>query len=52
VDKVPTPSAGAVLDDPALPETWSQTENVVWPFVAHGLVYVSSGYPGGALRPV
>lgn len=24
------PSAGAVADDPALPETWSETENVAW----------------------
>ena len=24
------PQAGLVADDPALPETWSQTENVVW----------------------
>ena len=24
------PAAGAVGDDPALPETWSETENVVW----------------------
>jgi outer membrane protein assembly factor BamB len=24
------PSAGAVPDDPSLPDTWSETENVVW----------------------
>ena len=24
------PQAGAVADDPALPDTWSETENIVW----------------------
>ena len=47
------PSAGVVTDDPALPETWSRTENVVWnvevpgqgwssPIVWGDLVFVTS----------
>jgi hypothetical protein len=24
------PSAGAVADDPRLPDTWSESENVIW----------------------
>ena len=24
------PDAGVVADDPALPDTWSTTENVIW----------------------
>ena len=47
------PGSTGVLDDPRIPETWSQTENVAWktpipgigwssPIVAHGRVYVTS----------
>ena len=33
------PNAGVAADDPALPDTWSETENVVWktPIPGHGL---------------
>jgi hypothetical protein len=24
------PGAGAIADDPALPDTWSEEENIVW----------------------
>ena len=34
-------SAGAVADDPALPETWSETENVVWKADVPGLAWSS-----------
>ena len=47
------PGSTGVLDDPRIPDTWSQTENVAWktpipglgwssPIVAHGHVYVTS----------
>ena len=35
------PQAGAVPDDPALPETWSETENVVWKTDIAGLGWSS-----------
>ena len=35
------PRAGAVPDDPALPETWSETENVVWKTDIAGLGWSS-----------
>ena len=34
-------SAGVVADDPALPDTWSQTENVVWKTDIPGLGWSS-----------
>ena len=41
------------LDGKLLWELKGMTVNTVpTPFARHGLVYVSSGYPGGALRPV
>ena len=47
------PGSTGVLDDPRIPETWSQTENIAWktpvpglgwssPIVAHGRIYVTS----------
>jgi outer membrane protein assembly factor BamB len=35
------PHAGVVQDDPALPETWSETENVVWKMNVPGLGWSS-----------
>ena len=35
------PRAGVVADDPALPETWSQTENVAWKIPVPGLGWSS-----------
>ena len=35
------PAAGAVADDPRLPETWSETENVVWVADVPGLGWSS-----------
>ena len=35
------PQAGAVPDDPALPETWSETENVVWKIPIPGVGWSS-----------
>ena len=35
------PAAGAVADDPRLPETWSETENVVWAADVPGLGWSS-----------
>ena len=35
------PAAGAVADDPALPDTWSETENVVWKTDIPGLGWSS-----------
>ena len=35
------PSAGAVADDPRLPETWSETENVIWSADIPGLGWSS-----------
>lgn len=35
------PSAGVVADDPQLPETWSETENVVWKIDVPGLGWSS-----------
>ena len=35
------PNAGAVADDPALPDTWSETENVVWKTPIPGLGWSS-----------
>ena len=53
--------AGAVADDPALPDTWSRTENVAWsvgipglgwssPVVAGDHVFVTSAISAGAER--
>ncbi len=47
------PGSTGVLDDPRIPETWSQTDNIAWkttvpglgwssPIVAHGRIYVTS----------
>ena len=47
------PGSSGVLDDPRIPDTWSQTENIAWktpipglgwssPIIAHGHVYVTS----------
>lgn len=47
------PGSTGVIEDPRIPETWSQTENIAWktpipglgwssPIVAHGRVYVTS----------
>ena len=52
------PAAGVVADDPALPETWSETENVVWtvdipglswssPVVSGDHIFVTSAISGG-----
>ena len=35
------PNAGAIPDDPALPDTWSETENVVWKTRIQGLSWSS-----------
>ena len=35
------PDAGAVADDPALPDTWSETENIVWKVPVPGLGWSS-----------
>lgn len=35
------PQAGVVADDPALPDTWSETENVVWKIDVPGLAWSS-----------
>ncbi len=35
------PQAGAVADDPALPDTWSETENIVWKIDIPGLSWSS-----------
>ncbi|PYR51267.1 MAG: serine/threonine protein kinase, partial [Acidobacteria bacterium] len=35
------PAAGVIPDDPALPETWSETENVVWKTTIPGLGWSS-----------
>ena len=35
------PRAGVVADDPALPETWSETENVVWKIPVPGVGWSS-----------
>ena len=35
------PLAGAVADDPSLPDTWSETENVVWKTDIPGLAWSS-----------
>ena len=35
------PNAGDVGDNPALPETWSETENVVWTIDVPGLAWSS-----------
>ena len=35
------PNAGVVADDPALPDTWSETENVVWKVPIPGLGWSS-----------
>ena len=55
-------TAGAVADDPALPDTWSSTENVAWsvevpglgwssPIVAGDHVFVTSAISAGDERP-
>ena len=33
------PNAGDVGDDPSLPDTWSETENVVWSIDVPGLAW-------------
>ena len=35
------PDAGAIADDPNLPDTWSETENVVWKIGVPGLSWSS-----------
>ena len=35
------PSAGVVADDPGLPDTWSETQNVVWKVDVPGLGWSS-----------
>src|SRR5688572_33439165 len=35
------PSAGVADDDPALPDTWSETENVMWKTAVPGLGWSS-----------
>ena len=35
------PQAGAIPDDPALPDTWSETENIVWKTAIPGLGWSS-----------
>ena len=35
------PNAGVVADDPGLPDTWSETENVVWKTSVPGLGWSS-----------
>ena len=35
------PNAGAVADDPRLPDTWSETENIVWKAAVPGLGWSS-----------
>jgi outer membrane protein assembly factor BamB len=56
------PDAGVVADDPALPDTWSATENVMWkaeipgigwssPIVWDDLVFVTSAVPSGPVQP-
>ena len=35
------PHAGAIPDDPALPDTWSETENIVWKTPIPGLGWSS-----------
>ena len=35
------PAAGVVLDDPKLPEVWSETDNVVWKTDVPGLAWSS-----------
>ena len=56
------PDAGAVADDPRLPDTWSETENVVWAVDVPGLgwsspvvwddhVFVTTAVSAGEERP-
>jgi PQQ-like domain len=56
-------SAGVVPDDPALPDTWSSTENVAWKTAIPGLgwsspvvwgdhVFVTAGVNTGAPEPI
>ncbi len=56
------PQAGVIPDDPALPETWSETENVVWktnipglgwssPIVWDGHIIVTSAISAGHEKP-
>ena len=35
------PQAGVIADDPALPDTWSETENVAWKVPVTGLGWSS-----------
>ena len=35
------PSAGAIADDPRLPDAWSESENVIWKTDIHGLGWSS-----------
>jgi outer membrane protein assembly factor BamB len=56
------PQAGVVADDPALPESWSTTENVIWkadvpgagwssPVVWGDHVFVTAALSGGDIEP-
>jgi len=56
------PGSSGVLDDPRVPESWSQTENVAWktpipglgwssPIIAHGRVYVTSVISSKDIEP-
>jgi len=56
------PGSSGVLDDPRVPESWSQTENVAWktpipglgwssPIIAHGRVYVTSVISSNDIEP-
>ena len=40
-------NAGAVANDPALPDTWSRTENVAWAVEVPGLGWGSPVVAGG-----
>jgi hypothetical protein len=56
------PQAGLVADDPALPDTWSETENVAWKTTIPGLgwsspvvwddhIFVTAAIASGAEKP-
>ena len=44
------PAAGAIADDPALPDTWSETQNIMWKTAIPGLGWSSPIHP--AARPL
>jgi outer membrane protein assembly factor BamB len=55
------PDAGVVADDPALPDSWSAAENVIWkadipgigwssPIVWNDLIFVTSAVPSGSVQ--